>query len=147
MKEEYWKFTISQPNEYALNRWGSFENQVLKHHPTGKELGRIHSNTLVVWAGYRTDCCSPKFKLGDFEFGTPDGRVLPSTGYPITLRAALIHDILYATTNDIPRKQVDIIFRDILLEDGFDLAYPYYWAVRLFGGFWTLAVDLWRGLK
>ena len=143
----YWKIITDRPTEYSLERWGEFPNQTLLHSSTGKELGSIHSNTLVVWAGYKTDVCSPKFRILDLEFGTPDGYIDPKTGLPVTFRAALIHDCLYCSDTTITRAEADKIFYDLLKAEGFIWARFYFIVVRLLGGVWSLVVDTWRKLK
>ena len=88
--------------------------------------------------GYAWDGCSPKRNFIDLIFGTPDGRFDYNTDKQITYFASMIHDALYQYKSSInlSRKEVDKIFKLNLKKSGFMLWRIYYYAVRLFGGFY-----------
>ena len=88
--------------------------------------------------GYAWDGCSPKWNWIDITWGTPDGRLDWNTVKPITYYASMVHDVLYQykREHDITRKQTDQLFRELLKKEKFKLATIYYWAVRVFGGFY-----------
>lgn len=97
---------------------------------------------IMVIRDYAWDGCSPKFKLfGWLLLGTPDGAPNLETGYPFTYFASCIHDALcqFECHPDMPysRAQIDTIFYERLVADGFPAARLYYWAVRLFGGLYS----------
>lgn len=73
----------------------------------------------------------------DYAWDGPSGPTIDTSN---TLRASLIHDVLYQSIRDrrLPlkdRKLADRVFRHILKEDGVSLIrrYVWYWVVRLFG--------------
>jgi hypothetical protein len=75
-----------------------------------------------------------------------DGASGPTIDTESTMRASLVHDVLYQMIlNDQLskkyRKKVDKIFYKICVEDGMNKirAIYYYWALRLFGGFYVKA--------
>ena len=91
--------------------------------------------------GYAWDGCSPKIKIKDIYFGTPEGVLNFETGQSKTYYASLIHDVFYQFSKEIKsfisRKEVDEEFYIILKENKFSFAKIYYRAVRLFGWlFW-----------
>lgn len=92
--------------------------------------------TITIESGYAWDGCSPKWQLGWLQFGTPDGAPNPATGYPYTYAASCIHDALcqFADAPYMPytREQIDQIFRERLVAEGFPAARLYYRAVRLY---------------
>ncbi|MEA3346869.1 MAG: hypothetical protein U9Q21_02130, partial [Candidatus Auribacterota bacterium] len=91
--------------------------------------------------GYAWDGCSPKIKIKDLYFGTPEAVLNVKTGKSKTYYASLIHDVFYQFSKDIKsfikRKEVDKEFCTILKKHNFNLAKIYYGVVRLLGWlFW-----------
>jgi hypothetical protein len=90
--------------------------------------------------GYSWDGCSPKWKLKEMYFGTPEAVLNDSTLQSKTYYASLIHDVFYQFSSEVKRlvtrAQVDREFYAILKRDGFRLAGLYYLAVRGFGWIW-----------
>lgn len=99
------------------------------------------SGRLAIEAGYSWDGCSPKVSINGRIFGVPDGPINPDTGLPRTYRASLVHDALLQASADpsfpLTRQQVDQIFYDILVKDGFKYAWLYYEGVKHLGGLYT----------
>ncbi len=90
-----------------------------------------------VLASYAWDGCTPKICLFDLLVGVPDGVVDSRTKRPRTYYASLVHDVLYQFLSDglgIKRRQADHCFLRLMAETKFLWRYPYYWAVRIFGG-------------
>jgi hypothetical protein len=92
------------------------------------------------YKGYAWDGCSPKIKIKDVYWGTPEGVLNFNTGESKTYFASLIHDVFYQFSKDvrpfISRKEVDKEFYSILKRDGFVFARFYYYVVRLLGWVW-----------
>jgi len=91
--------------------------------------------------GYAWDGCSPKIKIKDVYFGTPEAVLNFKTGKSKTHYASLIHDVFYQFSKDIKsfinRKEIDQEFYIILKEHNFRFAKVYYTVVRLLGWlFW-----------
>lgn len=91
--------------------------------------------------GYAWDGCSPKIKIKDVYFGTPEGVLNFKTGVSKTFYASLVHDVFYQFSKDIKsfikREQVDKEFYVLLKENEFRFSGIYYYAVRLLGWlFW-----------
>lgn len=106
------------------------------------EFLKIDRSSITVKKGFKWDGCSPKFRVGDFLIGTPDGKYIEhrfdqgeSNFKPMTWRASMLHDALYEYKGQhkLSRRTVDLIFLCILEEAGFKLAKLYWLAVRLFG--------------
>lgn len=93
-------------------------------------------------------CCDIHFYIEDTEFVIPNGfetdlASIPRIVWPIMspayskfIRPAIVHDWFYRKSCDFDRKQTDIIFYHMLVNEGVS---PYkanamYLAVRLFGG-------------
>jgi hypothetical protein len=98
-------------------------------------LNVFQSGFIKIPANYAWDGCSPKFKVLQQIFGSPDGAMNPNTGKPFTYEASLIHDALYQYKNEVPitRYEADRLFYDMLKEQGFIWARTYYVVVRLGG--------------
>jgi hypothetical protein len=82
---------------------------------------------------YAWDGCSPKCSFFDlFVIGTPDGRTLQN-GDRITKMASLIHDVLCQYVDDLPltRRDIDLVFYELLRDANFKLSLLYYCGVRL----------------
>ncbi len=92
-------------------------------------------------------CQAIYFKIDDQEFQIPpnfktDLASIPKIAWPIMapahsslIRAAIVHDWFYRKTCDFNRKETDLIFYHMLINDGvskFKASIMYY-AVRLFG--------------
>jgi hypothetical protein len=90
--------------------------------------------------GYAWDGCSPKFKIKDIYFGTPEAVLNWQTGESKTYYASLVHDVFYQFSKDIKsfvrRKEVDQELYAILKRDQFRFAQSYYLSVRCFGWLW-----------
>ena len=87
------------------------------------------------YKGYAWDGCSPKIKIKDVYFGTPEAVLNFETGKSKTYYASLIHDVFYQFSKDVKsfvsRKEVDWEFYIILKRDKFRFARLYYTCVRL----------------
>ena len=85
--------------------------------------------------GYAWDGCTPKFKIMDLYFGTPEAVLNLKTGKTKTYYAYLIHDIFYQFSKDlkpiVKRSEIDKEFYTILKEHEFKLAKIYYFFVHL----------------
>ena len=113
-----------------------FENEWLKLEEDGMIIVKGTNKD-----GYAWDGCSPKIKIKDIYFGTPEAVLNFETGKSKTYYASLVHDVLYQFSKDIKlfvkRKQVDREFYIILKEHKFRFAGLYYGVVRLLGWlFW-----------
>ena len=108
-----------------LNR--KFENRWMK-----LTLGGM----LYIRANYAWDGCSPKWKIGDMYFGTPEGVLNSQTFRSKTYYGSLVHDALCQFQSEIkpfiPRKPIDKEFKKILIRDKFGSAKLYYRFVRMF---------------
>jgi hypothetical protein len=99
--------------------------------------------TITVKKDYAWDGCSPKLSVLDlFWIGTPDGIIDSETGFSVTYFSSLVHDALgqFAKEETMPfdRQKRDLIFYEML--EGFKLRQVYYWAVRIFGSFYSAVV-------
>ncbi len=107
-----------------------FENEWLKLDEDGTIIVRGSNKN-----GYAWDGCSPKIKIKDVYFGTPEGVLNFETGRSKTYYASLIHDVLYQFSEQIKsfvkRKQADREFDIILKQHKFEFARLYYGVVRL----------------
>lgn len=93
--------------------------------------------TITVKKNYAWDGCSIKKSIFDlFIVGTPEGIIDYNTGKPKTYYASLVHDALYQfhSYHTIERKEIDLIFLEMLKNCKFRLAYLYYFVVRKLGG-------------
>ena len=113
----------------------SFENEWFRLDPDGMiTVKGTHSG------GYSWDGCSPKWKIKDMYFGTPEAVLNHATRQSKTYYASLIHDIFYQFSSEIKdlvtRQQADRELYAILKRDGFGMARWYYYAVRLGGWIW-----------
>ena len=92
---------------------------------------------ITVTEGYAWNGCSPKVCVFDFLLGTPEGVVYAKTGRRKTYFASLVHDALYQfLPEDLPyrRRDADRFFLVLLGDSEFAPRWPYWAAVRLFGG-------------
>jgi catechol 2,3-dioxygenase-like lactoylglutathione lyase family enzyme len=105
------------------------------------------NGAITVTRGYTWNGCSPKLRVLDLLFGTPEGVVNARTGQRKTYFASLVHDALYQfLSDDLPltRAQADRCFLLLMRESAFLLA-PVYWGfVRLFGGLVHFSTARWR---
>jgi hypothetical protein len=113
-----------------------FENEWLKLEEAGTVIVKGTNKK-----GYAWDGCSPKIKIKDVYFGTPEAVLNFEIGKSKTYYASLIHDVFYQFSKDIKlfvkRKEVDREFYIILKEHKFRFARLYYGIVRLLGWlFW-----------
>lgn len=96
--------------------------------------------TITIPEGYAWDGATPKFSLLDLLIlGVPDGIVSVRTGKPRTHHATLVHDALYQyfPWHDVTRKEIDVLFLEMMRQERFKLSWVYYTAVRLLGGFFV----------
>jgi len=118
-----------------------FENEWLRLEKDGTVIVKGSNKN-----GYAWDGCSPKVKIKDMYFGTPEAVLNFKTGKSKTYYASLIHDIFYQFSKDIrsfiSRKEVDKEFCIILEENEFRFSKPYYGFVWLFG--WFFWWRIWR---
>lgn len=88
----------------------------------------IKDNELNILPNYAWNGCSPKYFVGIW-WGTPD--------FEKSLRASLIHDVLYQFSDNInfclSFQECNDIFYNIGKEDGFKLVGVYYYFVNKFG--------------
>lgn len=133
-----YKFTEYQDVWIKTNLTGrSFEAYWLQIFPDGKMLIKCSNQ-----GGYSWDGCTPKWKVGDKIWGTPDGRTDPSTGKPITYYASMVHDVLFhyglLTDKQLPisRHEADKLFVLLLREAKFRWWPFYQMGVRAGGGFY-----------
>ena len=113
-----------------------FENEWFKLEPDGSVTVKGSNKR-----GYAWDGCSPKIKIKDIYFGTPEAVLNFETGKSKTYYASLIHDVFYQFSKDIKsfikRKEVDREFYVILKKHDFRFAKIYYGIVRFLGWlFW-----------
>lgn len=83
---------------------------------------------ITVRDGYAWDGCSPKLaKIGPLWIGTIDTKR--------NMRASCVHDALcqFGAIEDFPytRRQTDVVFYNLMKEDGFRLAGLYHWVVAM----------------
>lgn len=112
----------------------SFENFRLKISLNGLITVKASEEEPFWWDG-----CTPKFSIGQFMFGTPDGIALKD-GARITGKASKLHDVIYQNVprDKMTRRVADYLFYEQLRIDGFTFALPYYLVVRMFGWkFWN----------
>ncbi|MBF0216568.1 MAG: hypothetical protein HQL30_06190 [Candidatus Omnitrophica bacterium] len=87
--------------------------------------------------GYAWDGASPKIKVLDVYFGTPEAVLNFGNGQSKTYYASLIHDVFYQFSKDlkglVARKEADEQLYAVLKRDDFRLAKLYYLAVRALG--------------
>jgi len=88
--------------------------------------------------GYAWDGCSPKWKLKEMYFGTPEAVLNNETRQSRTYYASLIHDIFYQFSSEVKgiirRREADGEFYSILKRDGFKMARSYFWPFGASGG-------------
>jgi hypothetical protein len=104
--------------------------------------GQIH-----IFSGYAWDGCTPKSCLLDIVFGIPDGVIDSRTGRPKTFYASLVHDALYQFLSEgspVSRSVADKCFLRLMSDTGFVFRYPYFIAVRIFGGMFRRAMKIKR---
>ena len=105
------------------------------------------NGAITVTHGYTWNGCSPKLRVLDLLFGTPEGVVNARTGQRKTYYASLVHDALYQFLGDelpLTRAQADRCFLLLMRESSFLLA-PVYWLfVRAFGWIVEWSTRAWR---
>lgn len=118
----------------------TLQADLIVHHPAlagidfDSEWCSIHDSTITVRKNYAWDGCSPKFKLGAYAFGVPDGKV--RSGMPVhTGRASAVHDALcqYKHQINITQTATVQIFNDLLRADGWVFRPVYVFCVDKFG--------------
>lgn len=146
MKKNTYKWTLDSDFEIDLIFCNLKVHRKIKHKvqyfygSDGKTVFvSIYRGIIRIHAGYAWDGCSPKFRIGNHLVGTWDGFVNKRTGLQQMYYASLVHDALYQFVIDYPgfgltREDADDIFLTLADRDGFPLAVPYYYAVRILGG-------------
>ena len=122
-----YKYYLHEDYSTCINIKGvQFKNSWIKI----KKDGGILIKQRYAWNG-----CSPKIRILDLLFGTPDGALNLKTGYEYCYHASLVHDVLYQFKKELPisRKQADLVFRDRLKSTGFFWWRVYYLVVRAAG--------------
>lgn len=149
LKPKVWKYRLSEPYIFQASVLPDFRNWQTDTVFFTDDNDRLWlsiqiDGTITIEAAYCWDGCSPKWQLGGFIFGTPDGATNPQTGYPYTYDGSLPHDALlqWEQHPNMPysRAEIDRIFHDQLVAAGFPAARLYYRAVRLYSRW----VGLWR---
>jgi hypothetical protein len=121
---------------FTLDESFTYQSDIYGYRFEAPFLSVYEDGLIYIPAGYSWDGNSLKFCLVGRVVGTPDGRIDPRTGKPVTYYASLVHDALYQyiLAHKIPRKQIDDLYLKMLREAEFKSAGLYYRAVRLFGG-------------
>ena len=124
-------YRITEDYEYQSSITGhKFENEWFRLEEDGTVVVKGTNRN-----GYAWDGCSPKLKIKDIYFGTPEAVLNFDTGQSKTYYASLIHDVFYQFSNEVKsfvtRKQVDTEFYTILQAHDFSFAGLYYGIVRL----------------
>jgi hypothetical protein len=132
------KWLYELPVDFRWQSRLSFEEDSAFEDKQGVRRLEVRQNgEITVLAGYAWDGCTPKVCVLDLLIGVPDGVVDSRTKRPRTYYASLVHDVLYQFLSDglcIRRKDADRCFLRLMTETKFLWRYPYYWAVRVFGG-------------
>lgn len=94
----------------------------------------IEDGQITIAAGYAWDGCSPKWVLGRWVIGTPDGPMMPD-GWCQTGQASLVHDVLCQFKDEIPiaKAAAVALFEQQLAEARWPYRRLYVWAVDWFG--------------
>jgi hypothetical protein len=141
MPRKIWKYRLAQPATYKARQPPDFSFSQYNAEFFADSAGRLwlsidDKGTITIEGGYAWDGCSPKWSVFGHIIGTPDGAPNPLTGFPRTYFASLVHDALCQFADDpampFTRAQIDRIFYDILLEDGWSAAWLYYAGVRVY---------------
>ncbi|MFA6281414.1 MAG: hypothetical protein WCY05_02795 [Candidatus Omnitrophota bacterium] len=116
----------------SLIKGRSFENEWFRLEKDGTVVVKgTNAN------GYAWDGCSPKFKIKDIYFGTPEGVLNFENGQSKTYYASLIHDVFYQFSPEIKsfikRKEADNELYLLLEQSNFIFARLYHFIVRLWG--------------
>ena len=135
-KKGIWIFKTSETYTYK---------STIKDHEFSARWLKIYSDGRIeIPKEYTWDGCTPKFNILDiFIIGTPDGIISRETGKPKTYFASMIHDALYQyyKWQTISRKEIDLLFLQMMRENEFKLAILYYIAVWIFGRFFASKKD------
>ena len=127
-----YKFTITNDCSYETG-WvlpREFDSRWLHISTTGVVTVKANNQN-----GYAWDGCTPKWSLLNLWIvGVPDGHVDYRTGKPHTYFASLVHDVLYQYLDSVPVQKADIDDLFFTMMGDFKLRWPYYLAVRFFGG-------------
>jgi len=131
----------------SLIKGRSFENEWFKLETDGTVVVKGSNHK-----GYAWDGCSPKFKVKDIYFGTPEGVLNFDTGKSKTYHASLVHDVFYQFSPDIKsfisRKEADNELYFILKQNNFRFAGLYYFFVRALGWiYWGKCLKAIRRVK
>lgn len=146
MDRNYVKWVFCLEDDYVWNSGLSFPADAMFLDKSGVCRLEVRRNGEIrVPKEYAWDGCTPKVPVLHIMIGIPDGVVDSRTRKPKTYYASLVHDALYQFLSDgltISRGEADRCFLRLMAETGFALRYPYYIAVRLFGGMFR-----WLGKK
>lgn len=120
---------------YVLRKPFSYKSQLLSGVSFRNEWVHITPDgTITISAGYAWDGCSPKWQVGRYAVGVPDGP-LQSDGYPQTAWASLVHDAVCQFKALIPvtKRTAVRLFDELLRAAKWMLRPVYVAAVNLFG--------------
>ena len=135
-----WIYVLENDEIYHSRK--NFDNDLAFEDSSGvRRLEIRRDGEIRVLSSYAWDGCTPKFSVWDVLFGTPDGVPNARTNKPKTYYASLFHDALYQFIDaglPISRKDIDLIFIDLMKRDNFGPRKLYFLAVRLFGGIFRL---------
>lgn len=136
-----WKYRLNAPFIWKPSIQPNFQNWQTNMVFFTDEKDRLRlsigiDGTITVEEDYAWDGCSPKWRVGSYLPGVPDGAPNPDTGYPYTYFGSLIHDALLQWEDDphmpYTREEIDLIFLERLMLDKFSDADTYYKFVRMY---------------
>lgn len=121
MIEKYYK--------YKLEHDKAFVHELLLGIEFKNEWVTIQDGVMIIKKGYAWDGCTPKYKIGRFVIGVPDGKKDECKW------ASLVHDIFCQFIETIPvsKETTLTIFDEMLEEAGWKYRKLYVWAVDKFG--------------
>jgi len=110
-------------------------NEINNKYIVGKNYV-LTSTYIKIDKGYKWDGCSPKWKIGKYIIGTPDGKINKQDNLPKLYYPSLIHDVLYDSfeKHGLTRKICDLLFYELAKEYDFHFAKIYYIFVQILGG-------------
>lgn len=129
--------------KYKLEEDVFIETRIIDKKFRNEWISLDETGLLIVKKGYAWNGCSPKWKVLDLLFGTPEGVTIEHKERkfrPITYYASCVHDALYQFKNDVPvtRSEADELFFEMLHDAGFFWAVTYYFFVSCFGWIYGL---------
>ena len=120
---------------YVLRQPFSYKSQLLSGVTFHNKWVTITPDgTITISAGYAWDGCSPKWKVGRFAVGVPDGPI-QSDGYPQTAWASLVHDAVcqFKTSIQVTKRTAVRLFDELLRAAEWLFRPVYVTAVNLLG--------------